>query len=109
MESIWDGERLRGMNGAREGHGTPRNGGWRDECSSHPLSFMTCFMDSCSLGPLPVQTTDIRTQDPVSPGFETLLCHFLAVCLQLVSKMGKRITLHQPSQVSCGISGIQWT
>ena len=35
-------------------------------------SFMTCFTDSCSLGPSPVQRTDIKTQDPdrrVSPGF----------------------------------------
>lgn len=79
-----------------------------------PASFMASdlLMDFSSLDPLPAQKTDLRTQSPdkaVSPGFEILLCHFLAVGLQFVSKMGRRITLRLPSQASCEISTIQWT
>lgn len=106
MENIWNGERLRHEQNEWAQGGTWYTSKWRLERRKlpHPT-------DSCSLGPLPVQRTDIRTQDPdrrVSPAFETLPCHFLAMRLQLVSKMGKRITLHHPSQVSCDISGIQW-
>lgn len=56
---------------------------------------MTCFMDSSSLGTLLAQKADLRTQDPdraVSSGFATPFCHFLAACLQFVSKMGRRVT-----------------
>lgn len=51
-----------------------------------PASFMASdlLLDFSSLDPLPAQKTDLRTQSPdiaVSPGFEILLCHFLAVGL----------------------------
>jgi len=89
VESIRDGERLRGMNGAREGHGIPRNGGWRDECSPHPLSFMTCFTDSCSLGPLPVQTTDIRPRTQLALAWRLCFATSWLCVFSLSVKCGK--------------------
>lgn len=53
-----------------------------------PASFMPSdlLMHSSSRGPLPAQTTDLRTQNPgraVDTDFETPLCHFeSSVCQQ---------------------------